>query len=97
MAGPNMPVPSAARLSRVIAEVSAETGVNPASIRDQEDKRREVSAARWEAWRRLHVDQGFGFSPIARAWGCNHASIIYARDNGWSHPSSRSGNGTEAA
>lgn len=79
---PQTPRPSKARVEAAIAVVSAATGILAAVIRS-DTKTAPVVQARWDVWRALHEAQGFGFSPIAAVWGCHHASIINARNNGW--------------
>lgn len=79
---PQAPRPSKAKVEAAVAAVSAATGISPAVIRS-DTRALPVINARWAVWRDLHEVQGFGFSPIARVWGCNHASIINARNNGW--------------
>jgi chromosomal replication initiation ATPase DnaA len=74
--------PSPQRVASAISRAWVETGVSPEAIRSQ-SKRRDVTRARWVAWRLLHERDGFGFASIGRAFGCHHTSVLYARDNRW--------------
>jgi len=41
-----------------------------------------ITAKRWALWR-LQREQGYTFQQIARAWRCNHATIVSASNNGF--------------
>lgn len=78
---PNAANPSKSRVDRAVASIVASSGVSEAIIRSNSQKRPH-SRARWMVWRELRV-AGFGLKPIARAWGCDHASIFYAQSKHW--------------
>jgi hypothetical protein len=90
MADCNVPMPSRARVAEAVAAASACTGIPVAVILDPTRRQAPAVSARWLAWRRLHEVDGFGFAPIARVWGCDHTTIINARDQGWT-PTKRPG------
>ena len=43
----------------------------------------DVVQRRWAIWK-IQSEAGIPFSVIAKAWDCDHGSICYARENGWS-------------
>lgn len=42
----------------------------------------EVVQKRWALWKAQHL-AGIPLNAIARAWGCDHGSISYAKKHGW--------------
>jgi len=42
----------------------------------------EVVQKRWSLWKAQHL-AGIPLNAIARAWGCDHGSISYAKKHGW--------------
>lgn len=62
-------------IERVLAEVAARHGVDPEAVRGPRG-RRTIYHARWEAWREL-AQPGVSIASIARAWPCDHTSILY--------------------
>lgn len=83
----NYAVPSPSRVLSHVAAVARETGVHPAAILSSR-RTPAVLAARWAVWRELHELDGFGFAPIARAWGCDHTTVMNAKRRGWGLESS---------
>jgi hypothetical protein len=45
-------------------------------------------AARWLAWSMLDAEGASAYS-IARAWGCDHTSILHAKSKGWGPQAAR--------
>jgi hypothetical protein len=45
-------------------------------------------AARWLAWAMLDAEGASAYS-IARAWGCDHTSILHAKSKGWGPQAAR--------
>lgn len=75
--------PSAALIRETALAVAEARGIPLADVLSTAVFRRKVAYARWEVWRRLHIDKGFGLNPIAHAFGCDHTSPINARNRGW--------------
>jgi len=46
------------------------------------NKNSEIVARRWALWKDQY-NAGIPASVIARAWGCNHTTILYARNMNW--------------
>lgn len=88
--------PSQGRIASLIATASEGADVSPSDVRNVVHPHREpvrlrrVVRARWAVWKALR-EEGFGYAPIANAWGCNlnHTSIMYAERQGWGLPEQR--------
>lgn len=74
--------PSRAHIDAVTAHVAGLTGISVKDLRSAK-RTRKVCRARWLAWRQLHDVDGYGFAGIARAWGCDHTSVMNAKAQGW--------------
>ena len=68
------------QLESVVRDVAAEYRTTPAIIRSRYRGKLAVEA-RWEAWRRLAKPTTSVIS-IARAWPCNHTTILSALEGG---------------
>lgn len=69
-------------LAGVLKDLERETGVGVRDIHSRDSRTRRIVLARWTAWKRLH-EAGASLHQIARAWGCDHSSILHAKRKGW--------------
>lgn len=51
-------------------------------FRSSKNRTAEIVAKRWAMWRDQH-NAGIPISVIARAWGCDHATILNAKARNW--------------
>ena len=51
-------------------------------FRSSKNRTAEIVARRWALWRDQH-NAGIPISVIARAWGCDHATILNAKSRNW--------------
>ena len=63
-------------------EVPQDLRMIPGKRGKKQNRTAEVVQRRWEIWRMQH-EAGIPMNAIARAWGCDHGSICYARSKGW--------------
>ena len=63
-------------------EVPQDLRMLPGKKGKKQNRTAEVVQRRWEIWRMQH-EAGIPMNAIARAWGCDHGSICYARSKGW--------------
>jgi len=50
--------------------------------RKRGNRKHDVVKKRWAFWK-TQYEAGLTLSEIARQWGCDHGSILYARDRKW--------------
>lgn len=63
-------------------EVPQDLRMIPGKKGKKRNRTAEVVQRRWEIWR-MQREAGITTTAIARAWGCDHASILYAEGRNW--------------
>ena len=63
-------------------EVPQDLRMIPGKGGKKKNRSAEVVQRRWEIWR-MQREAGITTTAIARAWGCDHASILYAENRKW--------------
>lgn len=63
-------------------EVPQDLRMIPGKKGKKQNRTAEVVQRRWEIWK-MQTEAGIAANAIARAWGCDHASILYAKSRNW--------------
>jgi hypothetical protein len=63
-------------------EVPQDLRMIPGQNGKKKNRTAEVVQRRWEIWK-MQREAGITTTAIARAWGCDHASILYAEKKNW--------------
>ncbi len=63
-------------------EVPQDLRMIPGKRGKKKNRTTEVVQRRWEIWR-MQREAGITTTAIARAWGCDHASILHAEKRNW--------------
>ena len=63
-------------------EVPQDLRMIPGKNGKKQNRTAEVVQRRWHIWQMQH-SAGIPLNAIARAWGCDHGSICYAKAQGW--------------
>lgn len=63
-------------------EVPSDLRMIPGRKGKKQNRTAEVVARRWQIWK-MQNEAGIPANAIARAWGCDHATILYAKSRNW--------------